>query len=129
MGEIWGKQRSYEMPNGYSKQYEQEKSYGGYAKQPEMEKAYGGFKPCCHEKSNEYPRPCEQEKQHPKPCYPPMPCEDKACHFCGYTWRKCPCCGRCCCCKVWNCGGYYVYECSECGEVFWTSCEEECYKK
>lgn len=116
MSEFWGKQPGYMMQKG---------------KMCEQEKPMGCFKPCEREKKMEYPKPCECEKpkEQPKPCYPPMPCEDKPCHCCGYAWRKCPCCGKCCCCKVWNCGGYYVYECSECGEVFWTSCEEECYKK
>ena len=67
------------------------------------------------------------DKSFPKPCHPPIPCIDRLCHFCGFVWRKTPCCGKCCCCKVWQCGSLYFFQCSDCGKVFWADCEKDCW--
>lgn len=125
--DYWGKQRSYQETNGYARRYGPENA-NGYAEQYASENAIEyakQYEPGKIIEEMAYGR----EKHCPKPCNPPRPCVDRPCHFCGTVWRKCPCCGRCCCCKVWFCNHMYVFLCSECGEVFFADCDDGCWKK
>ena len=116
VNEYWGKQR------GFDKRFDCDKRF-------DHDKRFDCDKRFDHDKRFDCDKHCDHDKHCPKPCNPPKPCEDKQCHFCGFVWRKCPCCGKCCCCKVWICDHTFVFQCGECGEVFWADCEEDCWKK